>query len=97
VIVHKLIAHLSEKKIIINQQSGFRTHRQTKDNIFYIIQKIIESFNRKKSVCANFFDIAAAFDKVWHNGILFKLIQSGFPHFLLAWINNFLESRTGDV
>jgi hypothetical protein len=92
-VVHRFKAHLAEKKVILKQQSGFRTHRQTKDNLFFLIQKIIESFNRQKSVCAIFFDIAAAFDKVWHNGLIFKLIQADFPVFITAWIKNFLENH----
>lgn len=39
---------LKEKKIIIKQQSGSREHRQTKDNLMFLIQKIQESFARKK-------------------------------------------------
>ncbi len=37
--------HLKENKIIIKQQSGFRSFRQTKDNIFAIC---LEAFNTKK-------------------------------------------------
>jgi hypothetical protein len=40
---------LKTNKIIIKQQSGFRQHRQTKDNLIFLIQKIQESFVRKKS------------------------------------------------
>lgn len=60
---------LEDNDLIIKQQSGFRNLRQTKDNLLHIIQKTIESFNRKKKVCAVFFDIASAFDKVWHTYI----------------------------
>ena len=67
--------------------------RQTKDNIFFITQKIIEQFNRKKKVCGIFFDIASAFDKVWHNGIIYKLIKIKIPSYIICWIKNFLENR----
>jgi hypothetical protein len=62
-IANKLKDFLSKNNIIIKQQSGFRAFRQTKDNIFFITQKTIEQFNRRKKVCGIFFDIAAAFDK----------------------------------
>jgi hypothetical protein len=64
--------HLIKNKIIIKEQSGFRAHRQTKDNILAICQRNIEAFNKKKKNCVVFFDISKAFDKVWHNGLLKK-------------------------
>ena len=56
------------------QQSGFRKHRGVKDNLTFLTQKILETFNRKKKMCCLFFDISKAFDKVWHNGLLYKLV-----------------------
>ena len=55
-------SHLKKNKIIIKQQSGFRSFRQTKDNIFAICQRNIEAFNTKKKNCVIFFDISKAFD-----------------------------------
>ena len=89
----RLEQHLDSNKIIINSQSGFRKNRSTKDNIFHLTQKVLESFNRKKKVCAIFFDIAAAFDKVWHNGLIYKLIQIKLPYYLILWFIEFLKNR----
>jgi hypothetical protein len=57
-------------------------------------QKIKENFNRGKKACGIFFDIAAAFDKVWHKGLLFKLIKQKFPNYIICWLKNFLENRS---
>jgi hypothetical protein len=78
---------------LISCQSGFRQNRQTRDNIFHLTQKVTESFNRSKKVCAIFFDIAAAFDKVWHNGLIYKLIEIKLPYYLLTWLIEFLSNR----
>ena len=40
-----------------------------------------------------FLDISKAFDKVWHEGILFKLKSNGVNGKLLALIKSFLNSR----
>ena len=64
IILERLKNHLDANNIIVKQQSGFRQNRSTRDNLFFLIQKTHESFNRNKSVVAIFFDIAAAFDKV---------------------------------
>ena len=63
---------------MVKEQSGFRKKRQTKDNILSICQQNIESFNKKKMNCTIFFDIYKAFDKVWHNGLIYKLINLKF-------------------
>ena len=47
--------------------------------------------------CCVFYDIQAAFDKVWHNGLLFKLIKLKIPLYLIEWIKNFLTDRTFKV
>jgi hypothetical protein len=49
-ILARIKKFLKENKIIIKQQSGFREHRQTKDNLVFLLQKIQESFVRKKKV-----------------------------------------------
>ena len=92
-IADRLQRFLKNNNIIISCQSGFRQNRQTRDNIFHLTQKTLESFNRKKKVCTIFFDIAAAFDKVWHNGLIQKLINIRLPHYLLEWFIEFLTER----
>jgi hypothetical protein len=84
---------LNKNNIIIKQQSGFRAKRQTKDNIFFLTQKAAESLNRGKKMCSIFFDIASAFDKVWHNGLLYKMIKLNFPKYIILWLKNFLFNR----
>jgi hypothetical protein len=96
-IAFKLKDFLKNNNIIIKQQSGFRNNRQTKDNICFMTQKIKENFNRGKKACGIFYDIAVAFDKVWHKGLLFKLIKQKVPNYIICWLRNFLENRSFKV
>jgi hypothetical protein len=89
--------HLKANNIIVKQQSGFRAHRQTKDNLFILIQKNFEAFNKKMKNCVVFFDISKAFDKVWHYGLLFKLKSHFFEKFIIIWIAEFLKERNYHV
>ena len=73
--------------------TGFRNHRQTKDNLYFMTQKIMQAFSNQEKVGCIFFDIQAAFDKVWHNGLLFKLFKFKVPYYMLIWIKNFLSNR----
>jgi exonuclease III len=54
-ILHEISDHLKKNNIIIRQQSGFRSFRQTKDNIFAICQRSLEAFNTKKKKLCNFY------------------------------------------
>ena len=92
-VLERINKFLKDKKIIIVQQSGFKKHRQTKDNILFLIQKIQENFKRKKKVLSFFFDISQAFDKVWHAGIIYKLIELKFPLYIIKWLHFYLENR----
>jgi hypothetical protein len=80
----KVKEFLDKNKIIIKQQSGFRQKRQTKDNIFFLTQKATETLNRGKKMCTIFFDIALAFGKVWHDGLIYKLMKLNFPKYITA-------------
>ena len=43
--------------------------------------------------CKRYFDISKAFDKVWHNGKLFKLKCVGINGNLLSWLTDYLSNR----
>jgi len=60
-------------------------------------QKISEALSRGKKVCGIFFDISKAFDKVWHAGLIMKLIEYGVPHYLIRFVKDFLSERSFKV
>ena len=40
-----------------------------------------------------FLDVSKAFDKVWHNGLSFKLKRFSITGILLSWFSSYLENR----
>jgi retron-type reverse transcriptase len=46
---------------------------------------------------AIFVDIEKAFDRVWHNGLLYKLDKLKVPDYLGKWIRNYLDNRSFQV
>ena len=94
ILLRRLQTHLREKNIIIKMQSGFRNSRQTKDNILFLSQKVKEQINKSGEMLSLFFDIASAFDKVWHNCLLVKLISIKVPYYLIKILISFLSERT---
>ena len=44
-------------------------------------------------VCGIFLDISKAFDKVWHDGLIFKLRQNGMCGEMINILQDFLNDR----
>ena len=61
----------------------------------YLVNEIHEAFENPKSleVRAVFLDISKAFDKVWHDGLIFKLKQNGICGGLLKMFESYLQNR----
>ena len=55
--------------------------------------KIYQSFDEGFNVRSVFLDLSKAFDKVWHDDIIFKLKQNGIFGNLLNLSPNFLRNR----
>ncbi len=76
--------------IIVPQQSGFRNNKGAADNLVFFTQKISKTLNKDKKACGIFFDISKAFDKVWHNGLIYKLINLNVAGYMIKYIVDFL-------
>jgi exonuclease III len=93
----RLYSFIERKNLISSQQSGFREKRGAGDNLLFFTQKISEALNKGKKACGIFFDISKAFDKVWHKGLIYKLIRMDIPSYILKYIIDFLKDRTFKV
>ena len=51
------------------------------------------ALDNNKEVRVVFLDISKAFDKVWYDGIIYKLKQCGISGKLLNWFINYLSNR----
>jgi hypothetical protein len=60
-------------------------------------RKLKNHLSRGKKVCGIFFEISKAFDKVWHAGLIMKLIDYGVPHYLIRFVKIFLSDRSFKV
>ncbi|GBP87584.1 RNA-directed DNA polymerase from mobile element jockey [Eumeta japonica] len=58
-----------------------------------LVEYITEGFKTKKRTVAVFFDVAKAFDRVWHAGLIHKLYLLKVPDRLTLIIHNFLSDR----
>ena len=62
-----------------------------------ITHEICQSFDDGLEVKGVFYDIFKAFDKVWHEALIYELKQNGIKGNLLDTLTNFLNDRNQRV
>ena len=78
-------------ELISSNQSGFKLGDSCVNQLVSITHEIYKSFDEGHEVRGVFVDISKAFDKVWHDGITFKLTQNGISGNLLKLLRDFLS------
>ncbi|XP_056647604.1 uncharacterized protein LOC130452381 [Diorhabda sublineata] len=93
----RLLWFLDKHNLFSKEQSGFRKHRSTQDNLVLLQSHISVALNKKQEVIAATFDIDGAFDSVSRQSILNKLTSLNISGHIFHFIRNFLTSRTFKV
>ena len=95
IIFNSLYSYFNNNNILNVNQSGFRSGDSCINQLLDITHMIFKSFDANPSleIRGVFLDISKAFDKVWHNGVLFKLRSNGVEGKLLDLIESFLCER----
>ena len=90
-----LYNYLISNNLLTKNQSGFRPGDSTINQLLFLINEIHAAFDDPKAleVRAVFLDISKAFDKVWHEGLIFKLEQNGISGKLLEFFRSYLTNR----
>ena len=88
-----MLGFFTEIDLISQHQSGFKPGDSCINQFLSIAHEIYQSFDEGFDVRSVFLDISKAFDKVWHDGLIFKLKQNGISGNLLNLLSNFLRNR----
>ena len=59
-------------ELISSSQSGFKPGDSCINQLLFVTHEIYKSFDNGYEVRGVFLDISKAFDKVWHNGLIYK-------------------------
>ncbi|GBP62930.1 Probable RNA-directed DNA polymerase from transposon X-element [Eumeta japonica] len=89
----RLSNHLFGKGLIIDEQFGFRPAHSCPQQVLRLVEYVMEGFKTKQKTVAVFFDVAKAFDRVWHAGLGYKLYSLEVPDRLIFIIQNILSNR----
>ena len=84
---------LLNKNLITKNQSGFRPGDSVTNQLIILVDKIHSSLDINLEVRSVFLDMSKAFDKVWHEGLLFKLRQNGINGKLINLLKSYLSNR----
>jgi Reverse transcriptase (RNA-dependent DNA polymerase)/Endonuclease-reverse transcriptase len=93
VVLARLQSFIDANNILIDQQCGFRKEHSTADQLLRVVHHISHGFNTNRSTGAVFLDVASAFDKVWHSGLITDLIQMHFHPPIIRFIHSYLSNR----
>ena len=94
IIVDDITHHLEDHGLLSNKQFGFRSLRSTADLLLLLSKEWQDALDIGLDTLVIALDIAGAFDRVWHRGLLAKLSAKGIQGDLLHLIENYLTGRT---
>jgi len=81
-IADRLMYTLENRGLLNDNQAGFRQGRCTTDQVLKLVQHAtdqIQSTEESSKTIAAFFDYEKAYDKVWRDGLIMKMLNMKIP------------------
>ena len=93
-----IYSHLTENNLLSDRQSGYRAGHSTQLQLTYLTHNIYRYLDSGRDVTAIYLDISKYFDKIWHEGLLYKCKNEFFiSGSLFSWLKSYLTDRTQRV
>ena len=100
IVADRLLFTLESRNLLNDSQAGFRPNRCTTDQVLRLVQHASDQLHAKADntrILATFFDYEKAYDKVWRDGLIHKMIQLGIPNKFIRYVRHFLSGRKTKV
>ena len=94
----RLLEHVNSLNILHKSQIGFLPNNRTADHVLTLrtlIDKYVNCHHEKVYAC--FVDFRKAFDSVWHDGLLYKLLQNNVGGNFYNLIKSLYYNSTGSI
>ncbi len=94
IVLARLLIHLTQQKLLADNQHGFRKNKSTISAIVTLIESVLDQIENGKFTSAIFLDFSKAFDCLGHDLICSKLERLGIRNSALDWFKSYLEGRS---
>ena len=88
-----LFNHFRDNTLLSSFQSGFLPGDSTVNQLTFLYNTFCQALDSGKEAQAVFCDISKAFDRVWHSGLICKLLAAGVTGEVLDWFKDYLKDR----
>ena len=99
--VNALVAAMTNASMPSREQFGFTRKRSTHDAVFRFLSHLVDSIDKGEEddrfSAGVFVDISKAYDKVWIEGLLYKIRKMGITGNLYYMLKSLLTDRTIQV
>ncbi|GFX65941.1 probable RNA-directed DNA polymerase from transposon BS [Trichonephila clavipes] len=92
VILNSINSHVYNTNFLNPNQFGFTKQLSTYHPLLRLTEKIYSGFQRGRTFDAVFLDIQKAFDRVWIDGLSYKLIINNFPPAIIHILHSYLTN-----
>lgn len=90
-LLHRILPFIKDH--IRPEQFGFRPEHSTTQQLTRVLNILTDNKNKNKASVVTLLDVSKAFDKVWHDGLLYKLIQTTIPRSAIHILKSYLTNR----
>lgn len=94
VINDSIASFCSDNKVIPDHQFGFKNRHSTIHAVHKLLADLNTQVGNCKLVGAALLDLEKAFDSVWLNGLIFKLLNKNFPKWLVLTIWDMIRDKS---
>jgi hypothetical protein len=88
-----MTSFLEARHLLPENQYAFRPHRSAPDIPLRVTQRIFDNRSHRRKTIVVALDVKAAYDSVWHDGLIFKILLLPLPPNLIGWLVDFLRDR----
>ena len=75
-------------------QAAYKKKRSCQEHTLYLAHSVTQALNKRECVLAVMLDVRGAFDKLWSQGLIYKLHKWGLPTRLLRCVASFMSHRS---
>ena len=92
-VFNKLYKFCIDHNVVTPRNSGFEKLDSTVNQLIHVSHLIYKGLDCSDKIACVFLDLSKAFDRVWHDGLLFKLEKIEIRSRLLSWFKSYLTGR----